>query len=336
MKNIKLEKLSGNTNEWEQFLSQIDNSTLFNSSLWGKIINQIFNISNEVIIFHNNGIILAGAIIYYKKRYFIKTITKPPLTLYNGLLFNLPENQKNQKNIEIKHEISNNFINYLSKEYKFINFTTTIDFFDTRPFLWNKWIVLPQYTYILNLEDEKNIWNGFSSSLRRKINNCLSYSPVISKNDNVEKLIDLHFESYSRNKIKPILDYDTFTNFVKLALENNICDIYSISIDNEIHSMRALLKWKDIIYDWIAGTETKYRNYNSTHFLLWELLKKYSNDNKRLFDFMGANTKSISDFKRLFGGELKEYYDLKYYSSNLFKSVEKISNFIKIRSRLKG
>jgi lipid II:glycine glycyltransferase (peptidoglycan interpeptide bridge formation enzyme) len=79
----------------------------------------------------------------------------------------------------------------------------------------------------------------------------------------------------------------------------------------------------------MAGTSEKYKREHSTHYFIWKLLQKYSELGFIIFDFMGANTKNIVEFKRSFGGELREYYDLTYYSSKAIKMLFKANDFRK-------
>jgi lipid II:glycine glycyltransferase (peptidoglycan interpeptide bridge formation enzyme) len=145
--------------------------------------------------------------------------------------------------------------------------------------------------------------------------------------DDIDKLLILQEESYSKNGLKPILPLSLFSRFLSELMKRNLVDIFSISKDKDIHSMRALLKWNNNVYDFIAGTSEKHKRENGTHYLVWKLLQKYSEQGFALFDFMGANTKNIIDFKRSFGGELKEYYDLTYYSSKAIKMLFKVNDF---------
>ena len=333
--NIIIDKLTiTGKSEWDSFLRSSPQGTLFNTFDWAEILQSVFGLHHEVLAATKNGSILAGIMIFYKTKLGQKIVTHAPLTAYNGPVFGeITDGEKSQKITEQQYELSNLLLCAIEKEYRFINISSSYNLNDSRPYLWRNWKVKPQYTYILNLEDKETIWDSFSSSLRRKIKHCETAGFTISESSNNHKLLELQEESYAKSGIKPVLPIASFEKFINAAKEKNIVDIYSISQGDDIHSMRAMLKWNNTVYDWIAGTDAQFKNSNATHYLLWELFKKYSADNYSYFDFMGANTKNITDFKRSFGGSLTEYFDLTYYSSSLVKLMIKIDRLRKRASR---
>jgi CelD/BcsL family acetyltransferase involved in cellulose biosynthesis len=335
MDNITIEKLTDNrNNEWDSFVNRSPQGTLFSTFTWAEILEKVFGLEHEVLAAVQNGKIISGIMIFYKKKFGINIITHAPLTIYNGILFDEPSaGEKSQKLTGHELELSEYLLKRLEREFKFINFSTSLNIHDARPYIWRDWKVKPQYTYILKLGDHQSILDNFSSSLRRKIKHCESESFKISAEGSITKLIELQEESYAKSGIKPVLTAALFEKLITTVKEKKLADVYSISLGDDIHSMRAVLKWNNNIYDWIAGSAASFRNSNATHFLLWNMLRNFSNNNYLYFDFMGANTKNIIDFKRSFGGELKEYYDITYYSSSFLQSMLFIDNILKRSSR---
>jgi hypothetical protein len=315
-------------NDWDDKISKSEQGTVFNTGFWAEILKDVFGVNNKVFCIVKNGNILGALPVFYKKRYGINVITQIPLTLYNGSLFFFDNEIKSQKREQYRSEMLESLITQIQKEFGFCNFSNHPSINDVRPFYWNKWEIIPQYTYRIALGDEEKMWENFSSSLRRKINHGDNECFIIKEENDPDNLINLHWESYSRKGMNTIIDRALMKKFIKKTLEKNIGKIFTIS-DNKgvITSSRAVLCWNNIVYDWIAGTSVKSKESNSTHFLLWKILQIYSRKGCRFFDFMGANTKKILDFKRSFGGELTTYYEVKHYSSKWIKMLTNINDY---------
>ena len=336
MSNYKIEILTLNnkaTNDnktWEDFVKLSPQGTLFNTFLWSDVLFSSFGLNSELFTVQKNNSIEAGILLFYKKKFGLKVVTKPPLTLYNGILFKRVDDLiKSQKITDSHNELTELILKYISNEFKFVNISFSYNLNDIRTFLWSKWHVQPQYTYTININNIDSIFDNFSSSLRRKIRSCEKEPFSIIKTNDIDKLLILQEESYFKNGLKPPLPLGLFRKLLSVLMERELIDIFLISKDNNIHSMRALLKWNNNVYDFIAGTSEKYKKENGTHYLVWKLLQKYSELGFSIFDFMCANTKNIVDFKRSFGGELREYYDLTYYSSKTIKMLFKVNDFRK-------
>jgi lipid II:glycine glycyltransferase (peptidoglycan interpeptide bridge formation enzyme) len=264
----------------------------------------------------------------------MKIMTPVPLTFYNGILYYFENEQKAQKENQYINDITEIIINQVKKDFKYCNFSLHYSISDIRTFKWNNWLVEPCYTYIVSLKDEMEIRENFSSSLRRKISRAEEQNLKLTEDDNIESLITLQEESYKKNGLKPILDNSTFIKFCNNARDAGLLKVFSIyGNEGKIYSSRAILLWNNVVYDWIAGTSTDFQHTNSTHLLVWEILKKYSKEGYRSFDFMGANTRKIIDFKKSFGGKLTTYYDVKYYSSSFVKLLFRINEMFLRRKR---
>jgi lipid II:glycine glycyltransferase (peptidoglycan interpeptide bridge formation enzyme) len=325
-----VDKTTDNKDKWEDFVKTSPQGTLFNTFAWSDVLFSSFGLNSELVAVQKNNSIEAGILLFYKNKFGLKVITRAPLTLYNGILFKRVDNLvKSQKVTDSHDKITEIILKYISNEFKFVNFSSSYNINDTRAFIWSKWQVQPQHTYTININNINSVFDNFSSSLRRKIRGCEQEPFVVTKTNDIDRLLILQEESYSKNGLKPILSLSLFRKFLSKLMEQELVDIFSISKENNIHSMRALLKWNNSVYDFIAGTSEKYKRENSTHYLVWQLLQKYSELGFTVFDFMGANTKNIVDFKRSFGGELREYYDLKYYSSKTVKILFKANDFRK-------
>jgi hypothetical protein len=327
IENFKLEILGySDLNDWDEKIRKTEQGTVFNTRTWAEILKDVFGLENKVFCIIKNDNIIGALPVFYKIKYGIKVITQIPLTLYNGPLFFFENEIKKQKREQYQVEILEKIIPAIQNEFRFCNFSGHPSVVDLRPFSWNHWDVIPQYTYQISLGDEEGIRENFSSSLRRKLTHGDGGHFIIQEENEPENLISLHQESYSRKGRNIILDKGLLKNYIEKVQEKKLVKIFKITDSNGmINSCRAILQWNNIVYDWIAGTSSNNKENNATHFLVWNILRQYSREGYIKFDFMGANTKNIIDFKRMFGGELIPYFEVKY-SSKWFKILLNIND----------
>jgi hypothetical protein len=88
----------------------------------------------------------------------------------------------------------------------------------------------------------------------------------------------------------------------------------------------------DTLYDWLAGSDPPLAPSGS-HWLLHVLLSRYLDAGCRHFDFMGANTPGVSDFKRSFGGSQIAYMEMEWYRPSLLRHVNQLRSRLKQRQR---
>lgn len=315
---------------WDSFVESSPQGTIFNTSTWAFIIREVLGVQHGIYAVLQGDELVGGFSFFHKKKAGLKVITRVPLTPYNGILFHASQGEKSQRTSTEHKEIIELILQELEKEFNFIHFVLHPSIADLRPFLWRHWYTLPQYTYVNSLTDISHTWELLSSSLRRKINRAEENRFKIIQKDDPTVLLRFQELSYARAGMKPILSLSIFKRVCDAVARPRLLRIYSI-VDAEanVHAERAILVYKDRAYDWIAGTNLEMEDEHANHLLVWEIFKRLSDEGVQTFDFLGANTPSVVEFKRSFGGELICYFEVRYFSSPLVHTL----NFLNQRWR---
>jgi len=86
--------------------------------------------------------------------------------------------------------------------------------------------------------------------------------------------------------------------------------IFIALYDNKIIGSRFVLCYRDMVYDWYAGSDPAYHNKYVNDLLPWEVMLWASRNGFRIFDFGGAGDPreeyGVRDFKLRYGGVLEE------------------------------
>jgi len=307
---------------WDSFVVSSPQGTIFNTSRWASIIKHVFGIQHEVYLVHDGSEIAAGISFFHKRRAGLRVVTRLPLTPYNGILFRAVQGEKPQKVSSHQFEALSLLLAKFEREFQFVHFALHPSLTDLRPFTWRHWYTLPQYTYVNVLTDLSCTWENFSSSLRRKINRAEEIGFSIHQKDDASLLLKLQDSSYEKARMKPVLPYSVFQRYCEAAVKARLLRVYSIADrQGNVHAERAVIVDGDHAYDWIAGTNPQLEDEHANQLLVWEIFKRLSAEGVQRFDFLGANTPSIVEFKRAFGGELQCYFEVRYFSSTFVQTL---------------
>ncbi|HUF08319.1 MAG TPA: GNAT family N-acetyltransferase [Rhodothermales bacterium] len=175
---------------------------------------------------------------------------------------------------------------------------------DARILIWRGWKVRPLYTYRIALQESENPLESWSESARRTARQESSGFEIAGTDP--ETQARLVVESYARNGRQPPLGVDGITEVVRLMVEDGaVRTVGARSRESgEIEASIAILQRGREAYYWLAGG----RRGAAMTVLLANVLPDLASSGTRLFDFVGANTASIAEFKRKFGGQLTTYF----------------------------
>jgi lipid II:glycine glycyltransferase (peptidoglycan interpeptide bridge formation enzyme) len=322
--------------EWDSFVASSPQGTIFNTSTWASLLRELFGVHHTVFGVYKGDQLLGGISLLHKYKSGLKVVTRPHLTPYNGILFRASQGEKSQKTSSEHQEIAGILLDRLEKEFKYIHLVLHPSVSDVRPFQWRHWHSLPQYTYVNSLSDLTKTWALLSSSLRRKISRAEESRFSVVEKDDPALLLKFQEMSYAKAGLKPVLPSSMFKNFCGVVRRANLLRIYSaVDAEANVHAERAVIIHNNRAYDWIAGMNLQIEDEHGAQFLMWEILKRLSAEGVRTFDFLGANTPRVMEFKRSFGGMFLTYFEVKYFSSPLIRALDSLNQW-RIRLRRKA
>ena len=313
--------------KWDSLIGLSPQGSIFHQYNFLKIMEKYSNSKLHPLIGYKGSEPIGLFPIFKISKGPISTVFSPPPSLFIPHLGPVLINYEtlSQKKFEL---LNNGFIegclNWINRNIKpkFVYILTYYGYTDVRPFQWNNFNVNPNYTYVLDLTlGEDGLRNSFDTTKRKNISKNLQENVCVKvKGLEAVDLIskDLQ-ERYDMQKIKTHVDLAYFRDIYNVLQKNQILP-YVAEVENEDMGGVIALKDKDILYAWqgcIKSTNTKLP-INDT--VLWEIIKDSIKLGLKKFDFVGANTSRICNYKSEFNPELVEYYEIK-------KST-KIMNFI--------
>lgn len=237
-----------------------------------------------------------------KKGPFTRVIV-PPFTPYTSLLTAAPFTDA------MVHSNKNGFtalLDQLTQRYDNLRFHLHPSITDARLFQWCQWKASPLFTYRIELALIDETLSSWSESARRSFRKHNADYQFAETSDQMTEVVSLCGQSYSRNgRSSPASSRQT-NQLIERLHEDHQIRTFTVKRESEqqasggvivLHSDREA-------YYWVAGSIPG----PAMTVLLGNLLPLLKADGFETFDFVGANTRSIAEFKRRFGPVLIPYY----------------------------
>ncbi|MDX1418957.1 MAG: GNAT family N-acetyltransferase [Rubricoccaceae bacterium] len=172
---------------------------------------------------------------------------------------------------------------------------------DLRPLVWGGWTVTPRYTYLLDLAATDGL-AGWSASARRRARGSGDDYRIEEDDRLAEAAVALMEQSYARHGEALGLDGDAVRRLARRFCIDGLARTMAArsSETGAVEAAVVLAHDGRTAHYWIAGS----RPGPAMTVLLAALLPRLRADGFLSFDFVGANTPSIAEFKRRFGPRL--------------------------------
>ena len=239
----------------------------------------------------------AAAIVFLRGHRLYGRVTVPPFTQYSALLL---DESDNAKDIHARTSPLENLLHSIEKVRPRADLLCRLQ--DPRPAKWRGWLVTPLYTYLLNPADDDRLW---SSTTRRVHRNRADQFDIEESLDLAPAVIDLCEQSYARHGRglpggrKPLLD-----TVEQLGPQTRT---FVALHEGRPQAGMVLLQEGPVAHYWISGSLPG----PAMTVLIGQVLPVLRDAGITRFDFVGANTPSIAEFKRRFAPRLDMYFHLR-------------------------
>jgi serine/alanine adding enzyme len=178
----------------------------------------------------------------------------------------------------------------------------------------DKFTYVDHLNFLINLnQSDDNLWDQIHKSRRKNINRAEKAGVFIEEMEKPDKIpifYKLLVETYNNVKV-PLVDVSLFEAAFQHLVLIGQAKFFLARHDEDYIGARAVLLYKDRIYDWYAGAAVESLSFYPNECLVWHILKWGIKNNYSVFDFGGAGEPNKPygprEFKRRFGGELVNY-----------------------------
>ncbi len=269
----------------------------------------VYGPSLKIIGIFKDELQLIGGFYYYETRkYGFKFIKLPPYTPHCSLMYLSDSKNKSSVN-NFSKEIITEVCNYFNSQKATLNVLAfPSEVIDMQPFIWEKYKVVPNYTYRIDLsKSEKDILAAFDSKNRNVINKAIKEGVEVKYNSlSNEELFNYLYQSLQSTNA------NIYNNELK-AVITQFCDktnsfIYTAYKGDEILGNVLCVLDKKNCYYLLGGVDKKSGIQGINNLLIQNSILKAKHLGCCIFDFEGSMLKGVEKFFRSFGPEMVPYF----------------------------
>jgi CelD/BcsL family acetyltransferase involved in cellulose biosynthesis len=298
---------------WEQLHAASEGATVFSSTEWLTVMAEVFQRHAMGFVMVGDDKPIAGIPLLSHRRGPLRIAAPLPVSLYAGLLMS-----------EVTYAPLDPLLQVIENEFHFVSLSASLAVQQRTLFGTRGWRLHKQQTIRIALSDMQSVWDGYSQSLRRKLRRVSEGVLTLDREPPINVIVRMFEQSYLRHGVLPPIPASTIEQWLLALRHRDIVHCYAARhADGRCASVRVVIRSGDVLYDWLAGSDPTV-SPSASHWLLHAILELYAAKGCALFDFMGANTPGVTDFKRSFGGYGHVYYEAEWYRPALLRHLNSL------------
>ena len=301
---------------WENIHDRSEQRSPFSTLQFAAGLNTCLGYKSTIFLLSKSSEDICGILIYWLKKGPFKIGVVPPFTSFSSLI--LPA----AKQFSTSPEALEPYLLLLKRvkeAFSSLQFHHHPSLRDIRIFNWSRWSTSPLYTYHIDLQSNYGIQKNWSTSMKRNLKNQVANYIFEERPDQLPRVLELVQDSYARHNRPLPTPLPGLLSFARHLQNTGMVRVFTLTPRNEMRPTAglALLHDSEVAYYWLAGSIPG----PSMTVLLGNLLPQLQEEGFRTFDFVGANTPPIAEFKRRFGPTLVPYYSSSITHNRLLESL---------------
>ncbi|ARA92415.1 hypothetical protein AWN76_004025 [Rhodothermaceae bacterium RA] len=276
----------------------------------------LLDLELHLVAVHDDTGWLAAALLPVRRLGPLRLVHPLPFSPFSALLGTAPPDEA-----AVHHGTSpwQTLIATLARRYDDVSLLLPPTVADVRFLSWQRWSVRPLYTYRLAFQDTAEVQARWSASTRRLYRREAARYSVQEAPEALDAVVDLCRQAYARHNRSMLLTREHLTRLGHRLQQAGMARTF-IARNRSTRSIDAgvcVLHDAQTAAYWIAGSNPG----GAMTVLLGHLLPWLRDDGLHTFDFVGANTPSIAEFKRRFGATLLPYYQARLTPHPLLRAL---------------
>ncbi len=284
---------------WKALWENSPQRSAFSSIAYAQGAAAAFGLRLNMHLVSRDGIDEAGAFIWWRQRLGTRQATLPPFTQYSAVV---TRKTPTPAAINRRQAPLEALLQGLKARYK--GLLLLLDVADPRPAQWRHWRVSPLFTYRLDPALRQTPWSTTTRRTWRKYGRVFK---TTESQDRAQTIIRLCEASYQRHGRKLPASEGTLLRLIEHLGPSVRCFVTARPDAAHPEAGLAVLHDGRTAHYWVAGSTKG----PSMTVLIGHVLELLHDAGITTFDMVGANTASIAEFKRQFGGELTQYFAIK-------------------------
>ena len=284
---------------WERLLAASPQATAYSHPAFGSAIEEALGLPVWLAAVWEEDRLRAGVLLFEKRRGPFRAAALPPLVPLVTPLLDAP-----LRETDVHHRRSSldALLGLLPEAFHQTTLVLHPSLADARPLLWAGWDAEPAYTYRLGLRDQDPVTKGWSDTPKHTLKKE-GHEFEITEGE-VEPAVALVERSHERQEHALGVGAGALGALARSLEEAGLLRVFVARRGGTAEAGLLVLTDGRTAHYWIAGSVPG----PAMTVLTGRVLERMRDDGVAYFDFVGANTPSIAEFKRKFGGTLVPYF----------------------------
>jgi hypothetical protein len=194
----------------------------------------------------------------------------------------------------------------------YVHVRADYDYADPRPFDWNGFGVTPRYTYVVDLDrDRDDLFAAFSSDARRNVRTAEDADVEVAEGgrETLDRVIE-QVAARHREQGRSYLVTPEFVGDLHDRLADGVVRPYAVTVDGDFAGGMVTLESDDTIYRWQGGAKPDV-DLPVNDALDWHIMTDAIDRRLTAYDLVGANNRRLCSYKAKFTPELRTYYSFR-------------------------
>jgi len=261
-------------------------------------------------IYNKGEQLIGGFIIYLEKKVNILNFYRNPTYSPTTNLFFQNKAQNKSKLLSENKKVLTLFSNFIQNlKADILSVSLPYTYTDTQVFFWDNYKVIPNYTYLINLnQDIVTIENNFSTERRNDIKKAIKDNVSVEISQDFKLIKSLVENTFNRKK--KTLD-SQFLDKILFEFANQDNSYAYISFqNNKAIACSFCIYDKEKVYYILGGYDKDYKHQGAGALAVSSAIKHAKNMGIKTFDFEGSMLPEVERYFRGFGGDLTPYYSI--------------------------
>ncbi len=302
---------------WERLLEASEQASAFSHLAFGAAVEGAFGLPVWLAAVWSGDDLAAGALLFEKRRGPFRAAALPPLVPYVTPLLSAP---LRETDVHYRRSALDALVRLLGDGFHQAGLILHPSLGDARAFQWAGWSVQPAYTYRLDLRDLTSSTTGWSSTPKHTFKSKADAYTVKEGAGEIADVIALVAASHDRQEHELGVMPDAVQTLASALTDAGLLRVFVARSGAVAEAGVFVLSDGRTAHYWVAGSTPG----PAMTVLVGRVLDRLRKDGVAYFDFVGANTPTIAEFKRKFGSALVPYFRARHTAHPALRLLDRL------------
>lgn len=294
---------------WDSIVAALPSASIFDGSKWLAAVADVMGCDIRIAGVFEKDRLIGGVPLNISNKFGMQTATGTPLTPTNSCIAEPSGTIYSSRATNYMLKITDAVGRFLQSNYDYAIVTNHPFISDIRSFNWLGWSTQVLYTYHVDLA--KADFSALTPKIRKLIRKAENSGVIIERSDDFSAAHDLLAKTFRRKGVSLPLSSWQLSQICLRCADNVVLFVAKTHDGKTIACSVLIVDFKRrVAYSLLSGFDYAYQNTEATSLIQWKDIEYFKSNGFAILDLVGAENKSVADFKAGFEGDLVSYYQV--------------------------